>query len=81
MWSKKFLILVATFRAVARELIRGAVYIHIFVLFRRISDEINRAEHEYMNIQPPSPINALATALATLPQKVLKKLKSSESKS
>ena len=32
-------------------------------VFKLISKEISRAEHEYMNIHPP-PINALATALA-----------------
>ena len=36
------------------------------VVFKLISKEISRAEHEYMNIHPPPPpppINALATAL------------------
>ncbi len=28
-----------------------------------ISKEIRRAEHEYMNIDPPPPINALAYAI------------------
>ena len=32
------------------------------VVFKLISKEISRAEHEYMNIPPPPPINALATA-------------------
>ena len=33
------------------------------VVFKLILKEISRAEHEYMNIHPPPPINALATAL------------------
>ena len=33
------------------------------VVFKLISKENSRAEHEYMNIPPPPPINALATAL------------------
>ena len=32
------------------------------VVFKLISKEISRAEHEYMNIPPPQ-INTLATAL------------------
>ncbi len=50
-------------------------YIHVLpdefllrsVVFKFISKEISRAEHEYMNIPPPPPlpINALATALLT----------------
>ena len=37
------------------------------VVFKQISKEISRAEHEYMNIPPPPPpINALATALEML---------------
>ncbi len=36
------------------------------VVFKLISKEISRAEHEYMNIPPPPPpINALGTALVT----------------
>ena len=36
------------------------------VVFKLISKEISRAEHEYMNIHPPPPpINALATALTS----------------
>ncbi len=31
-----------------------------------ISKEIRRAEHEYMNIHPPPPINALVTPLALI---------------
>ncbi len=63
-------------RAVARALIRGGgVYSYIRVMpdgsllksvvFKLISKEISRAEHEYMNIHPPPPppINALATVL------------------
>ena len=37
------------------------------VVFKLISKEISRAEHEYMNIHPP--INALATALARVNSK------------
>ena len=33
------------------------------VIFKIISKEISRAEHEYMNIHPPPPINPLAMAL------------------
>ena len=37
------------------------------VVFKLISKEISRAEHEYMNIHPPPPpINALGTALAVI---------------
>ena len=64
-------------RAVARALIGGGggVYSYIRVMpdefllksvvFKLISKEISRVEHEYMNIHPPPPppINALATAL------------------
>ncbi len=64
-------------RAVARALIGGGggVYSYIRVMpdrfllksvvFKFISKEISRAEHEYMNIHhpPPPPINALAMAL------------------
>ena len=62
-------------RAVARALIGGGggVYSYIRVMpdeflfksvvFKLMSKEISRAEHEYMNIHPPPPINALATAL------------------
>ena len=64
-------------RAVASALIGGgggSVYSYIRVMpdgfllksvvFKFISKEISRAEHEYMNIPPPPPpINALATAL------------------
>ncbi len=37
------------------------------VVFKLISKEISRAEHEYMNIHPPPPppINALGTAWLT----------------
>ena len=63
-----------SFRAVARALIGGGgVYSYIRVMpdefllksvvFKLISKEISRAEHEYMNIHPPPPINALATSL------------------
>ncbi len=31
-----------------------------------ISKEIRRAEHEYMNIPPPPPINALVTPLLSI---------------
>ncbi len=68
---------IARARAVARALIgEGGVYSYIRVMpdefllksvvFKLISKEISRAEHEYMNIPPPPPppINALATALA-----------------
>ena len=65
----------ASGRAVARALIggggRGGIHIIIRVMpdgfllksvvFKLISKEISRAEHEYMNIHPP--INALATTL------------------
>ncbi len=38
------------------------------VVFKLISKEISRADHQYMNIQPPSPpITALATALKAVP--------------
>ena len=63
-------------RGVTRALIwGGGVYLYIRVLpdefllksvvFKFISKEISRAEHEYMNIPPPppSPINALVTPL------------------
>ena len=64
------------YRAVARALIGGGgVYSYIRVMpdgfllksvvFKLISKEISRADHEYMNIHPPPPppINALATVL------------------
>ena len=49
----------------------GGVYSYIRVLHGRrisfemnlISKEIRRPEHEYMNIHPPPPINALVTPL------------------
>ena len=53
-----------------RGLIGGCIYILPdeflvkSVVFKLISKEISRAEHEFMNIPPPPPpINALATAL------------------
>ena len=66
-------------RAVARALIGGGgggVYSYIRVMpdefllksvvFKLISKDISRAEHDYMNIPPPPPINALATAMNLL---------------
>ena len=51
-------------RAVPRALIGGGVYSYIRVMpdgfllksvvFKLISKEISRAEHEYMNIHPPN---------------------------
>ena len=52
----------------------GGGNIHIFLFcptnvfsnqlsLRLISKEIRRAEHEYMNIHPPPPINALVSPL------------------
>ena len=63
-------------RAVARAVIGGGGGIFVYscyarrisfekVVFKLISKEISRAEHEYMNTPPP-PINALATALVIL---------------
>ena len=65
--------------AVARALIGGGggVYSYIRVMpdgfllksvvFKFISKEISRAYHEYMNTPPPpSPMNALATALTRI---------------
>ena len=68
------------FRAVARAVIGGGggayLYIRVMldgfrfkpVVFKLISKEIIRDEHEYMNnpLPPPPPINALATALMYL---------------
>ena len=58
-------------RAVARTLIGGGGCIFIYSGSARltsfeinfISKETSRARPEYMNIHPPPPINALATAL------------------
>ena len=53
----------------ARTLIGGCIFIYsgsarlASFEINFISKETSRAEHEYMNIHPPSPINALATAL------------------
>ena len=42
------------------------IYSNTFrLLMYRESAEISRAEHEYMNIHPPPPINLLAAALNT----------------
>ena len=47
------------FSAVARAIIGGGAHIHIFVFTyhkkQLISKEINKAEHEYMNMCPPPP--------------------------
>ena len=59
------------YRAVARTLIGGGGFIFIYSGSARltsfeinfISKETSRARPEYMNIHPPPPINALATAL------------------
>ena len=56
---------------VTRALIGGGGGIFIYSCSARrisfeikfISKEIRRAEHEYMNIHPPPPINALVTPL------------------
>ena len=58
-------------RGVTRALIWGGGCIFIYSCSARrisfemnlISKEIRRAEHEYMNIHPPPPINALVTPL------------------
>ena len=58
-------------RAVARTLIGGGGCIFIYSGSARLASfeinfipkETSRAEPEYMNIHPPPPINALATAL------------------
>ena len=74
--------LYATFRAVARTLIGGCIFIYsgyarltsFEISF--ISKETSRAEPEYMNIHPPPPpINVLATALATLLHPVINNIK------
>ena len=60
---------VANFRAVARTLIGGCIFIYsgsarvASFEINFISKETSRAEPEYMNIHPP-PIDAVATALA-----------------
>ena len=61
-------------RGVTRALTGGGVYSYIrvlpdefllnFSIFKFISKEISRAEHEYMNIHPSPPINALVTPLS-----------------
>ena len=59
-------------RAVARALIGGGcIFIYsspaplaiVSFEIKLISKEVSRAEPEYMNIHPPPPISALATAL------------------
>ena len=70
------------FRAVARALIRGCIFIYsgsarlVSFEIKLISKEASRAEPEYMNIHPPPPsISVLATALNILAPKLLRPLK------
>ena len=62
LWEVQHLLHAATncktrLRAVTKKTIgEGGVNIHIFMSKQSISKEIRRAEHDYMNIHPPSNI-------------------------